>query len=50
MCPIQLFATIPHFSTFFSKQKKELLPVALFWQEKIGFKIPGFLLLSGALT
>jgi hypothetical protein len=37
MKPIQLFVPIFFAKIFFSKPKKELLPVALFWQEKINF-------------
>jgi hypothetical protein len=42
-----LFATSPRQKKYFSKPKKELLPVALFGQEKLFFLPPGFPLQSG---
>lgn len=42
-----LTVSSPHLKSCFSKPKKELPTVALFWQEKLTFFIPGFPLKSG---
>ena len=43
----QLSVSSPHKTSYFSKPQNELPPVAVFWQEKLAFFIPGFTLQSG---